>query len=159
YIARQKRFSLTKRGDRTHEPSASRQAAHAERRSGLGGVTSVAPTAAHAGEPTISAIGGPAQVAVGGNGFSPWATIQLVVINPVLLASGQEQIVNTPETTYLNANPCGQIGAPPNGGCGGPLARVSVPDYVGHALVEVSQCGASCADPSHPQMGPVVQEV
>jgi hypothetical protein len=48
---------------------------------------------------------------------------------------------------------------PPNEACGGPLARLPVPDFTGQALVEVEQCGAACGDTTHPQMGPVVQQV
>jgi hypothetical protein len=159
YVARQKRFQPYEEGDRNHEASASRQIARPEWRSSPGW-----PGRDRAGRCPRQcaddwAIGGPAQVAVGGNFWTPGATIKIEVINPLVPASGQEQIVNTPETTFLTANSCGQIGNPPNDSCNGPLARVSVPDYVGHALVQVEQCGASCGDAAAQPMGPVVQEV
>jgi hypothetical protein len=71
----------------------------------LGGLATLAPISASANSPSIRVIGGPAEVALDGNGWSPGAIIQMHVVNPLLSNTGQEQIVNIPESRFLIASP------------------------------------------------------
>jgi hypothetical protein len=128
----------------------------------LGGLASVAPSVVHAGGPSIVAYGGPAQVMVAGTGFTPGATIEMDVINPLVpSAGGPAQIVNVPDSRFIIADPCGVTGVGlQNRPCGqDAFVHLPVPDFTGKVEVSVEQCGAACGDPTRTVIGPVVTVV